>query len=97
MIPILIALAAPAAAAGSPEARFISCAEDVRKDPKAALASAQGWVDKGGGTSARQCLAMAYAASERWPWSRRTGQSISISAPRRRSDSPLVQKAWVVT
>ena len=67
MIPILIALAAPAAAAGSPEARFISCAEDVRKDPSSALASAQGWVDKGGGTSARQCLAMAYAASERWP------------------------------
>ena len=67
MIPILIALAAPAAAAGSPEARFISCAEDVRKDPGAALASAQGWVDKGGGTSARHCPAMAYAASERWP------------------------------
>jgi hypothetical protein len=69
VIPILLALAATpvtAPAAGSPEARFISCAEDARKNAQAALISAQAWIDKGGGTSARQCLAMAYAGLERW-------------------------------
>jgi tetratricopeptide (TPR) repeat protein len=67
VIPIFLALAAaPAAAPGSPEARFISCADDARKNPQAALESAQAWIAKGGGTSARQCLAMAYAGLERW-------------------------------
>ena len=72
MTPILfLALAAGAAPAaappGSPEARYISCAEDVKTNAKAALESAQAWIQKGGGTSARQCLAMAYAGLDRWP------------------------------
>ena len=71
MIPILLALAAPAAAPariapGSPEARFISCANDVKTNPKTALDSAQAWIEKGGGTSARQCFALALAGLERW-------------------------------
>jgi tetratricopeptide (TPR) repeat protein len=67
VIPLLFALAATAApAAGSPEARFITCANDVRSDARTALEAAQAWVQKGGGTSARQCVGMAYAALDRW-------------------------------
>jgi tetratricopeptide (TPR) repeat protein len=68
VIPILIALAAPAApAVGSPESRFISCANDVKTNARAALESAEAWVQKGGGTSARQCVGLAFAALDRWP------------------------------
>jgi tetratricopeptide (TPR) repeat protein len=67
MIPLLLALAAPAAAAapGSVEARYRACTDLVRTSPDQALAYAAGWQD--GGMHARQCAGLAHAALEHWP------------------------------
>jgi Tfp pilus assembly protein PilF len=66
MIPLLLALAAPAAAAApAVEARYRICADLVRSSPDQALAYAAGWQD--GGMHARQCAGLAHAALEHWP------------------------------
>lgn len=44
-----------------------SCIDQVRADPVAAVETARQWASSGGGALARQCLALAYAAQERWP------------------------------
>ena len=68
MIPLLLTLAAPAATvADTPEAELRRCTQQVRAAPDKALAAAEQWRAKGGGLPARQCLALAYAALERWP------------------------------
>ncbi len=43
-----------------------SCIDAVRKDPVAAVETARSWASSGGGALARQCLALAYSAQERW-------------------------------
>lgn len=60
LLPLLL-LAADAA-----EARFEECAALAQSDPKAAIAQADGWRIAGGGVPARHCLALAYAADERF-------------------------------
>jgi tetratricopeptide (TPR) repeat protein len=97
--PLLFALAtaaaAPAAtpAVGSPQARFISCANDVKADPVQGAAAAQAWIDKGGGTSARQCLGMAYAAAERWPQAASAFDNAASEAERTRDPRQGEMKA----
>jgi tetratricopeptide (TPR) repeat protein len=98
VISILLALAAPAGMGG--QAAQISCAEDVRKDANAALASAQASVDKGGGTSARQCLGMAYAMLERWPEAAAAFEHAAAEAERTRDSrraelSAAAGNAWL--
>jgi tetratricopeptide (TPR) repeat protein len=59
--------AAPApAAAGPAEARLRSCTALARSNPAQALEAAAAWQAEGGGADARQCLALAYVALERW-------------------------------
>jgi tetratricopeptide (TPR) repeat protein len=67
---ILTLLALAAAQAVTPEepadARYRASAAQVATDAEAALASATAWRDQGGGLHARQCLALALVALERW-------------------------------
>lgn len=68
MILSLMMLAAQAAAA-PPETRpddYKSCAALAEADPARAIDVANRWRIAGGGTLARQCLGLAYAAQERW-------------------------------
>jgi tetratricopeptide (TPR) repeat protein len=68
--PLLIVLAAQAAAVPAPaaaEARFRACTDLVRSAPERAVADAQDWQAKGGGIPARQCLGLAQAALGHWP------------------------------
>jgi tetratricopeptide (TPR) repeat protein len=68
VIPLLLALAAPAATvADTPEAELRRCTQQIRTAPEQALAAAERWRAKGGGLPARQCLGLAYSALERWP------------------------------
>ena len=66
MTPILIALAAAAAAPQSVDARFKACTDLVRIDPAKGIAAADEWRLKGGGLEARQCLGLAYSAAGRF-------------------------------
>ena len=63
---LLIALAAAAQAiTANPadEARFLRCAELAANNPSAAVVESSNWrISGGGGSAARQCLALAYAA-----------------------------------
>lgn len=62
-------LAAQAAAATPPTSRpsdYADCAELAASDPIRAVDIASRWRLAGGGTLARQCLGLAYAAQERW-------------------------------
>lgn len=70
---ILLALAAAVsapnptpAAAQSDEDMFRSCLQLVDKDPEAAITMAGQWRVSGSLIMARQCLGMAYAATQRW-------------------------------
>lgn len=54
-----------AQAAATP-ASDASCITEVHNDPARAVQLANAWHLKGGGALARQCLALAYAAQERW-------------------------------
>ena len=67
MTPILIALAAAAAAPQTPEAQLKSCMELVRTAPDRAATAAEEWRVKGGGLDARQCLGLAQSRAGRWP------------------------------
>jgi tetratricopeptide (TPR) repeat protein len=106
VIPFLLAAAAIAAAAapapppGSPQARYISCANDVKANPRQAAAAAQEWIDKGGGTSARQCLGMAHAALEHWPQAAEAFEAAAAEAertrdPRRAEIRATAGSAWL--
>jgi tetratricopeptide (TPR) repeat protein len=44
-----------------------TCIDEVRADPVKAVETARSWAAAGGGALARQCLALGYAAQERWP------------------------------
>lgn len=57
---------APAAAPQSDEEKFRACLIMVDKDPEAAIAMAGQWRVSGSLVMARQCLGMAYAATQRW-------------------------------
>jgi tetratricopeptide (TPR) repeat protein len=67
---ILSFLAMAALQAASPEepadARYRACAGQIATNAEAALAAATAWRDQGGGLHARQCLALALVALERW-------------------------------
>src|SRR5690349_7478756 len=100
--PILLALAAVAAspAPGSPQARYISCANDAKANPQMAAVAAQEWIDKGGGTSARQCLGLAQAALERWPQAAEAFEAGAVEAertrdPRRGEIRAAAGSAWL--
>jgi tetratricopeptide (TPR) repeat protein len=100
--PILLALAAVAAspAPGSPQARYISCANDAKANPQMAAVAAQEWIDKGGGTSARQCLGLAQAALERWPQAAEAFEAAAVEAertrdPRRGEIRAAAGSAWL--
>ena len=54
------------AADGPGDARFAECAALAAADPKAAIDRADAWRIAGGGVPARQCLALAYAAQQRF-------------------------------
>ena len=62
MIPLLLALAAQAAAPAGDIARFQSCTALVKSQPENGVASANDWLLKGGGLLARQCLGLGYTA-----------------------------------
>ena len=66
MISILFALAAAQGLPAGDVARFQSCTALVRSQPENGVASANDWVEKGGGMLARQCLGLGYAALQRW-------------------------------
>jgi tetratricopeptide (TPR) repeat protein len=65
--PILIALAATAAAPQPAEAQLKSCLQLVRTSPDRAALAAEEWRVKGGGLDARQCLGLAHSSANRWP------------------------------
>lgn len=44
-----------------------NCIDEVRTDPVKAVETARSWAAAGGGALARQCLALAYSAQDRWP------------------------------
>lgn len=60
MLFFLLAQAAAVPAANA------SCMNEVRADPARAVQLANAWHLKGGGALAKQCLALAYAAQQRW-------------------------------
>ncbi len=66
MIPILLMLASQAAAPTAAEQRFDACVALVGEDPVKAIATADQWRISGGGVLARHCLALAYAAQQRF-------------------------------
>lgn len=69
MIPILLALAAPAQAAGpvdTPANRYRQCLALTRTAPERAAGQAQAWLGSGGGIMAAQCLGLALSAQEKW-------------------------------
>lgn len=67
MIPILLILAAAQAAApSSVEQRFDACVALAAEDPTKAIETADRWRIAGGGVPARHCLALAYAAQQRF-------------------------------
>jgi tetratricopeptide (TPR) repeat protein len=60
---IAAALAPAAGVAPADQARFVRCAVLAERDPSAAVVEASNWrVTGGGGSAARQCLGLAYAA-----------------------------------
>ena len=70
MIPILLALAAAAPAAGpqdTPANRYRDCLALARTAPARAVGQAQAWLGSGGGLMAAQCLGLALAAQDKWP------------------------------
>ncbi len=67
MIAMLLLVQAAAGPPDSATARFERCAALAQSDPAAALAEATLWRSSGGGTLARQCTALAYAAEQDWP------------------------------
>ena len=69
MISILLALAAPAQAAGpvdTPANRYRACLVLARTEPARAAGQAQAWLGSGGGIMAAQCLGLALSAQEKW-------------------------------
>jgi len=69
MIPILLALAAAAPAAGpvdTPANRYRDCLALARSAPAQAAGKAQAWLGSGGGAMAAQCLGLALSAQEKW-------------------------------
>ena len=75
MSPFVLILAVLAAAAQSPlpptaddatVARYRACAALAASNPDSAVETANAWRTEGGGIYARQCLALAYVALERW-------------------------------
>ncbi|HEX8239146.1 MAG TPA: tetratricopeptide repeat protein [Allosphingosinicella sp.] len=69
MIPILLALAAAAPAAGpqdTPQNRYRDCLALTRTAPARAAGQAQAWLGSGGGLMAAQCLGLAFSAQEKW-------------------------------
>jgi tetratricopeptide (TPR) repeat protein len=65
---ITVSLAAPAVAqspAVEPARRYSACMAQARAEPVAALNLARNWLDEGGGTAARHCMAIAlYGAGQ---------------------------------
>ena len=62
-------MAAPSPAPAAPQSdddKFRACLQLVDKDPEAAIAMAGQWRVSGSLIMARQCLGMAYAATQRW-------------------------------
>jgi tetratricopeptide (TPR) repeat protein len=59
--------AAPTVAPQSNQQLFESCVQLVAADPAKGVAQANDWHLHGGGTLARRCLGMAYAAQQSWP------------------------------
>ncbi|GAO40048.1 hypothetical protein SCH01S_42_00910 [Sphingomonas changbaiensis NBRC 104936] len=57
LLPLLLQAAAPA----------LDCAQLLKTDPAKALEVANGRILQGGGFSAKQCAALAFAAMEKWP------------------------------
>lgn len=69
MLSILLALAAPAQAAGpvdTPDNRYRACLALTRNAPERAAAKARAWLGSGGGIMAAQCLGLALAAQGKW-------------------------------
>lgn len=66
MIPFLLSLLAVQAASQADESRFKACIAQIKTNPAKAVETANGWLPKGGGMFARQCLAQAYVAQQRW-------------------------------
>jgi tetratricopeptide (TPR) repeat protein len=64
MLPFL--LLAAAAQAPSDQQRFNDCVALTRQEPERAIAQAESWRTAGGGLLAKQCLGLAYVATERW-------------------------------
>jgi tetratricopeptide (TPR) repeat protein len=68
VIPFLLAFALAAApAAGTTDARYKACLDQVKKAPEQALATATDWRAKNGGIPAMVCQGLAFTALERWP------------------------------
>ena len=57
LLPLLLLAAAPP----------VNCPELLKTDPAKALEIANGRILQGGGFSAKQCAALAFAAMEKWP------------------------------
>jgi tetratricopeptide (TPR) repeat protein len=68
VISFLLAFAAAAApVAGTTDARFSACLDQVKKAPEQAVATATDWRAKNGGIPAMLCQGLAFTALERWP------------------------------
>lgn len=69
LLALAAAMAAPSPAPAAPQSdddKFRACLQLVDKDPEAAIAMAGQWRVSGSLIMARQCLGMAYAATQRW-------------------------------
>lgn len=62
----LLFLAAIAAAPAEQQQRFNDCVALANRNAEKAITEAETWRSNGGGLLARQCLALAYVAAERW-------------------------------
>jgi tetratricopeptide (TPR) repeat protein len=71
-----------------------SCLDAVRADPVRAAQIANAWHLKGGGVLARQCLAFAYLAQQRWPSAATAFEQAAREAEGARDDAVAVN-LWV--
>ncbi|MBV8686046.1 MAG: hypothetical protein JOZ90_12420 [Alphaproteobacteria bacterium] len=82
MIPMLLALAASAAAPASLKA----CTDQAASAPAAALAAAEVWAAKGGGVDARLCQGLALSSLERWEAAAAAFEAAAAEAERLRDN-----------
>jgi tetratricopeptide (TPR) repeat protein len=68
-VPLLLAAAPkrPAIEIGPPSEQYDACLAQARRDPTAALKTAQTWRDAGGGFPAEHCAAIALIGLQRYP------------------------------